>query len=309
MYAYLLRKLLLALPVIFVASTGVFFLVHLIPGDPVDFMVGENAALDQKASLRAQYHLDDPLPVQYGWFLRDLARGDLKSMHSGEPVFAALSAKLPNTLRLAAAALAIAVVVSIPLGTMAAWRQYSWIDNTSMMAALFGISMPNFWLGPLLILLFSMRLGWFPVSGADRPLSLVLPAVTLGLGLSAVLTRMTRGAVLEVIRQDYVVAARAKGLSEARVLVRHALRNAMLPIITVLGLQFGALLAGSIITEEIFGWPGIGREVVGAIQTRDFPMIQGCVLLIATTYVLVNTATDLLYAWANPRVRLGGGEG
>ncbi len=307
MTLWFFKRILLSLPVIFTVSTLVFFLVHLIPGDPVDFMVGENAALDQKEVIRAQYHLDEPILRQYQLFIGDLLRGDLKSMHSGEPVWDVLKEKFPQTLKLAAAALLVAVLFSIPAGTLAAWKQYSWWDTAAMGGALVGISMPNFWLGPLLILVFSMHLGWFPVSGGEAPGSLVLPAVTLGLGLSAILTRMTRGAVLEVIRQDYITAARARGLPEWRVLVGHALRNALLPIVTVLGLQFGSLLAGSIITEEVFGWPGVGREVVSAIQTRDFPMIQACVLMIATTYVIVNTVTDVLYAAVNPRIRLSGG--
>jgi peptide/nickel transport system permease protein len=327
---FLLRRLALAIPLLWVVSTLVFLLVHLIPGDPVDFMIGENAALEQREELRRAYHLDKPLifnpgawsesarsgrslparvtalftDTQYSRFLGDLAGGRLHSLHTKKPVVETLQTRFLHTLALAAAALLVAVCVSIPVGTLSAWRQYSWIDTASMVGALVGISMPNFWLGPLLILLFSVDLGWFPVSGADSPRSLVLPALTLGLGMSAILTRITRAAVLDTIREDFVRTARAKGLPEWKVVTRHALRAALIPVVTVLGLQFGALLAGSIVTEEVFGWPGLGREVVGAIRARDFPMVQGCVLLVAGSYVVVNTATDLLYAVINPRVRL-----
>jgi len=419
-----------------VVFTTVFLLVHMIPGDPVDFMIGENAALDRKAELRRAYHLDKPILInsrpwfqrdeaeqllartgamsaefqagsshqearqeledlgrwavlpliqiwqddqapselrqrarrgvvlaagttgpsgaqnhvilrellgsvesgkgasrlvipwikrnsawfdpptsqrilasltetQYALFLLDLAKGEVRSLHSRQPVIKILSRKFAHTLLLAMTALIVAMLVAIPLGTLAAQRPYSWVDNGSMLAALFGISMPNFWLGPLLILAFAIELGWFPVSGAATPSSIVLPAVTLGLGMSAILTRITRASVLETARSDYVRTARAKGLREWQVVVRHALRTALIPIVTILGLQFGSLLAGSIITEEIFSWPGIGRALIQAIRSRDFPMIQGCVLLVAGTYVVVNTLTDVLYTLVNPRVRLG----
>ncbi|HCP45751.1 MAG TPA: hypothetical protein DIU15_06900 [Deltaproteobacteria bacterium] len=437
MKEYLIRRAALAAPLLIVVFTSVFLLVHLIPGDPVDFMIGENAALDRKAELRRTYHLDKPILVstrpwfgkndaerllsqtgslaqsptiisvqqqqarqqledtgrwavlpllqiwqdsqataelrerarqgivlaagtagpqgernqrllstlllssrnakraeelippwvqrnrlwfdpppsqrllasvtetQYALFVRDLIRGDVRSLHSRQPILTILSRKFAHTLVLAMTALLVAIAVAIPLGTLAAYRPYSWVDNGSMLAALFGISMPNFWLGPLLILVFSIELGWFPVSGAATPAAIVLPAITLGLGMSAILTRITRASVLETVGTDYVRTARAKGLQEWRVLVQHALRTALIPIVTILGLQFGALLAGSIITEEIFGWPGIGRALIQAIRSRDFPMVQGCVLLVAGTYVVVNTATDVLYRFINPRVRLG----
>lgn len=304
MWTWLARRLLLFVPLLWVVSTQVFFLSHLIPGDPVDFMIGENAALDKKEELRAALHLDKPLTTQYVYFIEDLLSGELKSIHSGRPVSELLAEKFPMTLRLALAALVLAAGIAIPLGTWAAWRQYSWVDNLSMVGALIGVSIPNFWFGPLLILVFSVELNWLPVSGADSLSHLILPAVTLGLGMSALLTRMTRASVLEVMRSDYITTARAKGAPTRVVVFKHALRNAMIPIITVLGLQAAALLAGSIITEEIFGWPGLGREVVGAIRTRDFPVMQGCVLLIATTYVTINLLVDMLYAWVNPRVRL-----
>lgn len=329
---YLLRRILLAAPLLWVVFTAVFLLIHMIPGDPVDFMIGENAALERKTELRQSLHLDLPILInldpwtedqgqtdraslgerlrqtftetQYAWFFRDLHAGELRSLHSRIPVFVTLRVKFAYTLGLATTALAVALLIALPLGTLAAWKQYSWVDNGSMLAALIGISMPNFWLGPLLILAFSIELGWFPVSGAEHPSSLVLPAVTLGLGMSSILTRITRSSVLDTIGEDYIRTARGKGLSEWRILSRHALRTALIPVVTILGLQFGSLLAGSIITEEIFAWPGLGREVINAIRTRDFPVIQGCVLLIALTYVAVNTATDILYTLINPRVRL-----
>tara|TARA_Y100001968_G_scaffold316888_1_gene345263 strand:+ start:100 stop:1092 length:993 start_codon:yes stop_codon:yes gene_type:complete len=326
---YLLGRALLTLPLLWVVFTAVFALVNLIPGDPVDFMIGENAALESRSQLRQQLHLDKPillnlkpwsaqaskagltqrlretlLETRYSYFFKDLARGDLRSLHSREPVFARLQGKFVFTLLLAGSALLVAMLIAIPLGTLAAWRQHSWLDSASMLGALVGISMPNFWLGPLLIMLFSIELGWLPVSGARGPSSLVLPAITLGLGMSAILTRITRASVLDVLGEDYLRTARSKGLSELKVLARHALRCAMIPIITILGLQFGALLAGSIITEEIFAWPGLGRELLQAIRSRDVPILQGCVLLISLSYLLVNTATDLLYTHLNPRLQL-----
>ncbi len=322
----LLRRILLLVPLLWVVSTAVFALLHLIPGDPVDFMVGENATLDRKAELTAAYGLDRPLfldvealgepgPIggrfaravtdtQYAGFYRALFTGELRSLHTRRSVWDTLGDRFPETLRLAGCALLVSILLAVPLGTLAAWRRGSWVDQASMAGALVGVSMPNFWLGPLLILVFAVELGWLPVSGSTAPGAIVLPAVTLGLGMSAILTRITRASVLETLHADYVRTARAKGVSEVGALFRHALRAALLPVITIVGLQFGALLTGSIITEEIFGWPGIGREVIQAIRSRDFPMVQGCVLLIATTYVAVNTVTDVAYTLADPRVRL-----
>ena len=326
MIGLIAKKVGLAIPLLWVVSTLVFALIHGIPGDPVDFMVGENATLDRKAELTAAYGLDRPLFVdggalagpgslparlgraawdtQYAGFYRGLFSGELRSLHTRRPVWETLGERLPRTLQLAGTALMVAVLLAVPLGTIAAWRRGTWIDHASMGMALVGVSMPNFWLGPLLILVFAVELGWLPVSGATAPGSIVLPAVTLGLGMSAILTRITRASVLETLHADFVRTARAKGVSEMRALFRHALRAALLPVLTIVGLQFGALLTGSIITEEIFGWPGLGREVIQAIRSRDFPMVQGCVLLIAATYVIVNTATDIAYALADPRVRL-----
>lgn len=298
----ILRRLATAVPTLVAVSIATFLLVHLLPGDPVDFMLGETAVPSMKEELRARLHLDRPLPVQYGLFVRDLLTGDLASLHTREPVLPTLARKFGWTLLLAVAAMSVAIAVAIPVGTIAAVKKGTAVDHASMAAALLGISMPTFWLGPLLILLFAFHLGWLPVAGAREPASIVLPAVTLGLALAAILARMTRASMLEVLPAEYVTAARARGVPEWRVIVGHALRNAILPVITLLGLQFGAVLTGSIITEEIFAWPGLGREVVGAVRSRDFPLFQGAVLIVAACYLAVNLLTDALYAWADPRI-------
>jgi ABC-type dipeptide/oligopeptide/nickel transport system permease component len=303
---YLSRKLLLLLPTVLGVATLVFLMRPLIPGDPVDFMLGESALAVDKAALRHEFHLDRPLIEQYGFFIGGLAKGDLgRSIMSGRPVTALIAERLPNTLVLALAAALIAVLVALPLGVAAAARPYSWIDNASVFFALIGVSMPNFWLGPLLILLFSIQLGWLPVSGRGGPLHLVLPALTLGLAMAGILTRLTRATMLEAVREDYIRTARAKGLPERAVFFKHALRNALIPVVTMLGLQLGALLAGSIITETIFAWPGLGRLIIQAVNARDFPLLQGCVMTIAVGYTLINLATEVVYAIIDPRIRFG----
>ncbi len=307
MSRYIVKRLFLLLPVVFGVVTLVFFLIHLIPGDPVEVMLGEQARVADREALRHALHLDRPLSEQYARYLEGLVRGDLgESVHTRKPVLKTILRRFPATLILTLASMLVAVLIAIPLGIASATRQYSIIDNASMFFALLGISMPNFWLGPLLILLFSIRLGWLPVSGTGGLAHLVLPAITLGTALAAILTRMTRANMLEVIRKQYILTARAKGLRERTVLYKHALRNALVPLITILGLQFGALLSGSIITETIFSWPGIGRLIIEAVNRRDYPVVQGCVLLISLSYVLVNLATDLFYGIADPRIRLGG---
>jgi peptide/nickel transport system permease protein len=302
---FLLRRLLLLLPVLWGVSTLVFLVTHVIPGDPVDLMLGETARPAQREEMRRALGLDRPLLVQYGEFLGGLARGDLgSSLHQKRPVASLLAERAPATAELAAASLAVAMLIALPLGMAAARRAGSWLDLAAGMLAVLGASLPVFWLGPLLIIAFSLGLGWFPVSGRAGPLSLVLPAATLGMALAAILMRMARSSLLEVLPQDYLSAARAKGLSEGRVLWLHALRNACLPLITILGIQMGALLSGAIITETVFAWPGVGRLTIQAIAARDYPVVQGCVLLIAGVYVAVNFAADLAYAWLDPRVRL-----
>lgn len=300
---FLWRRVLLAIPVLVAVSMASFLLIHLIPGDPVDYMLGESALPGAREELRERLHLDEPLPVQYALFLRDLVTGDLVALHTREPVVPTLARRFVYTLALTLAAMAVAIAISIPVGTLAAVKRGKAIDHASMGVALLGVSMPTFWLGPLLIMLFAFRLNWLPVSGARTPLSIVLPALTLGSGLAAILARMTRSSLLETLPLEYVTAARARGIPESRVIVRHALRNALIPVVTLLGLQFGALLSGSLITEEIFAWPGLGREIVGAVRSRDFPTFQAAVLLVSFVYLAVNLVTDAVYAAIDPRIR------
>lgn len=305
MKTFLIRRLLLLVPIVLGTVSLVFFLIHMIPGDPVDLMLGETAQASDREALRHTLHLDEPVGQQYLRYLGGVLRGDLGlSIHTRRPVTGLVLERYPATLHLTVAALMIAVALAVPLGVAAAVRQHTVVDSASTLFALVGLAMPNFWLGPLLIVLFAIKLDWFPVAGYEHWTSLVLPAMTLGLGMSAILTRMTRSALLEVIRQEYVTTAKAKGLAGSMVLWKHALKNALIPIITIIGLQLGALLAGSIITETIFAWPGVGRLTIQAIQARDYPVVQGCILTIAITYVFVNLITDCFYAWADPRVRL-----
>jgi len=283
----------------------VFFLIHLIPGDPVEYILGDSARPADREALRSELGLDRPLVVQYADYLSGLVRFDLgHSLHSKQPVSTLLLERLPATLELSLAAFLLAVLIAFPLGVLAATRSGTPWDSSAMMISLLGVSIPNFWLGPMLILLFSLWLGLTPVSGMEQPGSLVLPAVTLGVSLAAILARMVRSSLLEVLNEDYIRTARAKGVSEAVVVWRHALANALLPVITLLGLQFGALLAGSVITEKVFSWPGVGLLLIDAIQQRDYPVVQGAVLLIAVSYLVVNRLTDLLYRAVDPRIKV-----
>lgn len=299
----LVRRLLAAIPTLVAVSIASFLLIHLLPGDPVDFMLGEQALPAAKEELRKALHLDRALPVQYAFFVSDLVTGKLMSLHTKEPVLSTLATRFFWTLVLTVAAMTIALCIAIPAGAYAAVKAGTLPDHAAMTVALLGVSMPTFWLGPLLIMLFAFELNWFPVAGAREPLSIVLPALTLGSGLAAILARMTRASMLETLPMEFVTAARARGIPERDVIVKHALRAALLPVVTLLGLQFGALLSGSLITEEIFGWPGLGREVVGAVRARDFPMFQGAVLVVSFAYLAVNLITDLAYAWVDPRIR------
>ena len=302
---FLARRLLGALGVVLGVALLTSLLIHLVPGDPVELMLGESATAGDRAALRTSLGLDRPVHEQLLTQFRRLARLDLgESLYSRRPVGAVIAERMPATLELAAAALAVAVAVALPLGILAARRQGGIADGAAMGVALLGLSVPAFWLGPLLMLVFSVLLGWTPVSGREGLSSLVLPALTLGTGMAAVLARMLRSSLLETLSEDYVRTARAKGLGAGAVVWRHALRNAALPVVTVFGMQLGALLAGAVITETVFAWPGIGSLLVEAIQRRDFPLVQGCVLLISSTYVAVNALTDLAYAWLDPRVRL-----
>lgn len=303
--AYLLKRLAGALGIVLGVALLTSLLIHVVPGDPVELMLGESATAGDRAALRASLGLDRPLHQQLLGQLARLARLDLgDSLYSRRPVSAVVAERLPATVELAVAALAVAVAIALPLGILAARHRGGLADSAAMGVALLGLSIPSFWLGPLLILFFSVVLGWTPVSGREGLASLVLPALTLGTGMAAVLARMLRSSLLETLSEDYVRTARAKGLSPAAVLWRHALRNAALPVVTVFGMQAGALLAGAVITETVFAWPGVGSLLVEAIQRRDFPVVQGCVLLISTTYVVVNAGTDLAYAWLDPRVRV-----
>jgi peptide/nickel transport system permease protein len=301
---YLFQRLLLFLPTLLGAVTLVFALIHMVPGDPVEAMLGETARPVDKETLRRELGLDQPLSRQYLHFLAGLAQGDLgRSLYRQSAVMELISKRLPATLELSLAALGVAIALAFFLGIIAAARRDSWVDRLSMLFSMLGLAMPNFWLGPLLMILFSIELGWLPVSGRGGPAHLILPALTLGMAMAAILTRMVRSGLLETIHEDYIRTARAKGLSERTVWLKHALRNSLLSVITVIGLQFGSLLAGSIITESIFSWPGLGRLTIEAIQTRDYPLVQGCVLAIAVSYLLVNLMTDLLYRLVDPRIR------
>jgi ABC-type dipeptide/oligopeptide/nickel transport system permease component len=304
MLRYLVRRLLLTIPVLLGVATLVFALIHLVPGDPAQAMLGEGASQEEVDRLRAGLGLDEPLLVQYRSFLTGALQGDLgMSFRYNTPVTAQIREKLPNTAMLAVAAMLAAMMFAIPLGILAAVYRDTAIDHAAMTLALVGISMPNFWLGPLLAIFFAVYLGWLPVSGTGSIWHLVLPAVTLGAALSAILARMTRASLLEELRELYVLAARARGLSGARAVLRHAFRNSLIPIVTIIGLQFGAVLTGTIITETIFAWPGIGRLLIQAINFRDYPLIQGCILFISITYVAMNLITDLTYGFLDPRIR------
>ncbi len=305
MARHLVHRFLLTLPALWLVLTLVFLLIHIVPGDPVEQMLGEGAAVGQIAEMRHTLGLDQPLPVQYARYLRNILRGDFgQSFKFQQPVRRVIFERYPATLQLAFLALLVCAAIAIPAGVISAHRRGAPVDRTISVFTLLGLAVPNFALGPLLITLFSIKLGWLPVSGRGGVLNYTLPAATLGAALAAILTRMVRSAMLEELSSDYVRTARAKGLSTGAVLVRHALRNALIPIITVLGLQFGTLLAGTIVTEMIFAWPGIGRLTVMAIQSRDYPLLQGCILVITLSYVLVNLLTDVLYAVIDPRVRL-----
>jgi ABC-type dipeptide/oligopeptide/nickel transport system permease component len=306
MIRYLGLRILFALPALWLIVTMVFLLAHLVPGDPVQQMLGEGARAEDLQQLRHTLGLDMPVLSQYRHYLSGVVRGDLgESFRFQQPVTHVILAHYPATLELAFFALLVSAAIGIPAGLLAAERPGTPADHAVGVFTLLGLSVPNFALGPILILVFSVFLGWLPVSGRGGVWHLILPAITLGAALAAILTRMVRISVMEELSSDYVRTARAKGLSPTAVLFRHAFRNALIPILTILGLQFGTLLAGAIVTETIFSWPGIGRLAVQAIGARDYPLLQGCILLIAVSYVLVNLLTDAVYALVDPRVRLG----
>jgi len=290
--------------VMFGVVTLVFFLTALVPGDPVDVMLGENAVMADRDALRDRMGLNQPLLDRWLNYLTGLLRGDLgDSLVRSRPVAQLIGERLPATLQMAAGAFVVVLTLALPLGTLAAYRKGRAADQAASVFALLGQSIPNFWLGPLLVLAFSIGLGWLPVSGADAPGSVILPSLTLGVSLAAVSMRMLRASLLEIATQDYLRTVRAKGAGGLRVALRHALPNALLPVITLLGLQLGALLAGAVITEVVFAWPGIGSLLIESISQRDYPLIQGVVLVIALSYVLINMLTDLLLYWLDPRIR------
>jgi ABC-type dipeptide/oligopeptide/nickel transport system permease component len=301
---YFIRRVLLAIPVLLGVATLVFSLIHLVPGDPAQAMLGDGAAPQDVEELRKSLGLDQPLFTQYVTFLRHAVTGDLgKSFRTGQPVTTMIFERVPATAELALAAMLVAIVIAIPLGVVAAvWRGTA-IDFGAMTFALAGVSIPYFWLGPLMAIFFAVNLGWLPVSGRGTLAHLVLPAFSLGLALAAILARMTRASLLDELNELYVRAARARGVSRTAAVASHALRNSMVPLLTIIALQFGAVLTGAVITETIFAWPGIGRLLIQSIGFRDYPMVQGCILLIAFTYVTVNLATDLMYGVLDPRIR------
>ncbi|VAX25788.1 Dipeptide transport system permease protein DppB (TC 3.A.1.5.2) [hydrothermal vent metagenome] len=304
MRAYIIRRLLAMIPVVFGVVTIVFLIIHLTPGDPVEIMLGETAAPALKEELREELGLNKPLLEQYFIFIARLFKGDLgKSIYTRKPVAQSIRERYGATAELALSSMLLAILIAVPLGVIAAYKKNTMVDQGAMAASLLGVSMPSFWIGPLLILLFAIELQWLPASGKDGIESLVLPSVTLGAAMAAILSRLTRSTMIESLNEDYIITAKAKGLSERATLFKHALANALLPVVTVAGLQLGALLGGAIITETIFAWPGIGRLTIQAINARDYPLTQGCVLTIALSYVFINLIVDILYSVIDPRIK------
>ncbi|HSE49508.1 MAG TPA: nickel ABC transporter permease [Terriglobales bacterium] len=304
MLRYVAIRLAYMIPVVWLVVSVVFLLIHIVPGDPIQQMLGENAAAADIEATRHAYGLDQPLGRQYLHYWKGVLRGDLgQSIRYNKNVGELIRDRYPATLKLTLGALVVALLLAIPAGVRSARRRNRWDDRALSFVSLLGLSFPNFALGPILILFFAVYLGWLPVSGAGDWRHLVLPAVTMGGALAAILTRMVRTSMLEELGQDYIRTARAKGLPERTVVYKHALRNALIPVLTVVGLQFGALLAGAIVTETIFAWPGIGRLTISAISNRDYYLVQGCILAIGLTYVAVNFLTDLMYSAVNPRIR------
>jgi peptide/nickel transport system permease protein len=301
---YILRRLLLLIPVIIGVTFLVFTIMYFTPGDPAKLILGESAQPAQVEALREEMGLNDPFIVQYFRFITKAITGDFgRSFSTNRPVFDEVFARFPATLKLTATAMLIAVLIGIPVGIISATKQYSALDSISMIGALIGVSMPVFWLGLMLILVFSVNLRLLPSSGSETIKHLILPAFSLGVGSAAIITRMTRSSMLEVIRQDYIRTARSKGVAEKKVVNRHALKNALIPVVTVVGLQFGMLLGGAVLTESVFSWPGVGRLMVDAIRQKDSPMVLASVVFISVTFSFVNLLVDLLYAFIDPRIK------
>jgi peptide/nickel transport system permease protein len=304
MHKYILKRILMLIPVLIGVTFIVFSIMYLTPGDPAQLILGEKATPQAVAELRTQMGLDKPFIVQYFTFLGKAVTGDFgRSYTTNRVVFAEIFARFPNTLILAVVGVAVSVAIGIPIGIISATKQYSAIDNVSMFFALLGVSMPGFWLGLMLILIFSVKLQVLPSGGFTGLSSLILPAITLGYSSSAIKTRMTRSSMLEVIRQDYIRTARAKGVPERTVILKHGLKNALIPVITVIGLQFGSLLGGAVLTETVFSWPGVGRLLVDAIRSKDTPMVLASVVFLATTFSIVNLLVDILYGFVDPRIK------
>lgn len=311
MFAYILRRFYAMIIILFCVSIITFSLMHLVPGDPAyiiaERLYGHDVAEETVKKVQQELGLDQPVWIQYGRWLSRALHGDFgNSYRTGLPVLQEILARLPATIQVALAASFISLLIAIPIAVISARKAYSLWDHISMLGAMVGVSMPNFWLGLLLILVFSLQLGWTPVYGRGELIHLILPAVTLGTGMAAVTTRLTRSSLLEILKQDFIRTARAKGLGETTVVHKHALKNAFIPVITIIGLQFGALLEGAVIVEVIFAWPGVGRLLVESIFARDYPVIQGCVFIIAVMYIGVNLLVDLSYPWLDPKIRYGG---
>ncbi len=305
MWKFITKRLVTMIPVLLGVTLVIYLIMSIAPGDPAKSILGEQATPDQIAELRAKMHLDDPVLVQYGRYIMNLLRGDMgTSYKTKNACVVEIMARFPNTLKLSATALLVSIALALPLGIIAAVKQNTLFDGASMVFALIGVSMPVFWLGILLILQFSLKMKWFPSGGADMGLkSLVLPAITLGFNHMASIARVTRSSMLEVIRQDYIRTARSKGVPENKVITKHALKNALIPTITVIGLQIGNMLGGSVLTENVFSWPGLGRLMVGSIQGRDIPMVLGCVIMFSVTFSIVNLIVDVMYGFVDPRIK------
>ncbi|HSW36667.1 MAG TPA: nickel ABC transporter permease [Candidatus Limnocylindrales bacterium] len=311
MYGYVIRRLLLAVPVLIGVSILVFAMVRFIPGDPARAIAGVHASPEFIEQVRREMLLDEPLHIQYYVYMTNLLRGNLgHSTFTRRPVSVELLERFPNTVMLTLAAMFVAIIVGLSAGIISATKRYSVFDNASMLVALVGVAAPVFWLGVMFQLLFSVQLGWLPSGGMGTARHIILPALTLGLATAALIARITRSSMLEVLRQDYITTARSKGLVERVVIYKHALKNAMIPVVTVIGLQFGTLLGGAVLTETVFSWPGIGRLMVDSILSRDYPVVQGAVLMIAVLFVLINLIVDVIYAFLDPRISYGtkGGE-
>lgn len=305
MYKYIAKRLLMLIPVIIGVSFLVFFIMAMAPGDTAKAILGEDAPVESLEALREELGLNDPIPVRYVNYMKGMLRGDLgKSYKSGRPVFNEIMERFPATLELSFWGMVFAIVLSIPIGIISATRQYSLTDSVSMIFALLGVATPNFWLGLMLIIVFSLHLGWLPSGGnTDGFASLLLPVITLGTGCMANITRTTRSSMLEVIRQDYIRTAKAKGVSKNKVINKHALKNALIPVVTVIGLQFGSLLGGAVLTESVFSWPGIGTYLVNSIKAKDTNAVLGCVIIFSICFSIVNLIVDILYAYIDPRIK------